>query len=105
MQSFLGLPVTMSSIRMDDNQLIAVSQKARRNPTKEGYLCRIDTAKGKRGTEKWCVVYCNMLFYFDSMTSLKPAGVIFLEERLCRPAVSDSQSECPPGYDVEVSIG
>ena len=105
MQSFLSLPISSmySAIRVDESQLTELSSRARRNPIKEGCLCKISDTKGKKATEKWCAVYCNMLFYYDT-TSYKPSGVIFLEDCHCHPVVSEAaQSDCPPRYDVEVS--
>ncbi|XP_047140440.1 ras-specific guanine nucleotide-releasing factor 1 isoform X1 [Hydra vulgaris] len=38
-----------------------------------------------RWQKRWCAVYCNMLFYFESDTSPKPQGVVFLEDVCVNP--------------------
>lgn len=102
MQSLLSGHVMMYSIKLDENQLTELSQLARQNPTKEGCLCKVDT-KGRRGTEKLCVLHHNMMFYFDPSSCSKPTGVIFLEGCHCYPIVAElAQNDYPSSYDVEV---
>ena len=102
MQTFLSLPSlpVMCSIRVDDAQLFELGSRAKKNPTKAGTLCKVDI-KSKKGSEKWCVLQHNLLFYYESEASTKPAGVIFLEGCLCYPAVVEV-SDCPPRYEREV---
>lgn len=70
------------SIRFDEHQLVELAAKSRQHSTKKGYLLKSDP-KLKRLTPRWCTVYQNFFFYFES-ESAKPLGVIVLEGCTCK---------------------
>lgn len=71
------------AIRYDEQQLLDIAAKARVQCTKKSYLHKSDP-KLKKLTHRWCCVYLNMLFYFESESVTKPLGVILLEGCMCR---------------------
>ena len=76
--------LTPFSIRYEEQQLLDLAAKARHHGAKRGYLHKADT-KLKKLTSRWCCVYMNFLFYFESESCTKPHGVVFLEGCACRP--------------------
>ena len=72
------------AIRYDEQQLLDIAAKARVQSSKRSYLHKSDP-KLKRLTQRWCCVYQNMLFYFESESVTKPLGVILLEGCICKP--------------------
>ena len=75
--------LTTVSIRFDEQQLLDLAAKARVQGEKRGYLHKADM-KLKKLTQRWCCVFHNFLFYFESESCTKPLGVVFLEGCLCR---------------------
>ena len=90
----------MFSVRIEDFQLSELSSRAKKQPAKQGLLRKVDL-KGKKSSEKWCCVYQNFLFYYETVTSPKPSGVVLLEGCLCTSATVDLP-ECT-SRDKEVS--
>lgn len=72
------------SIRFDEQQLLDIAAKARVQSCKKGYLHKSDP-KLKKLTQKWCCIYQNMFFYFESESVPKPLGVVLLEECTSKP--------------------
>lgn len=70
---------------MDEQQLLDIAAKARIHGCKRGYLLKADSSKLKRLANRWCCVFNNTLFYFESESVPKPLGVVFLEGTSCRP--------------------
>lgn len=86
------------SLRLDEQQLLEMAAKARVHGCKRGYLLKGDSAKLKRLNNRWCSVYNNTLFYFESESVPKPLGVVFLEGTNCRPVEQIGL----PGREIEV---
>lgn len=70
------------AVRYDEQQLLDIAAKARLQCSKKSYLHKSDH-KLKKLTPKWCCVYMNMFFYFESESLTKPLGVILLEGCVC----------------------
>ena len=62
------------AIRFDEQQLLDMAAKARLQCSKKAYLHKSD-AKLSRLKQRWCCIYQNMLFYFESESIPKPVGV------------------------------
>ena len=91
--------LTTISIRFDEQQLLDLAAKARVQGNKRGYLHKADP-KLRKLTLRWCCVYQNFLFYFESESCTKPLGVVFLECCTCRPVDQIGV----PARDVDVSL-
>ena len=87
------------SIRFDEQQLLELATRARVQASKKGYLHKSDQ-KVKKLTLRWCCVYSNFLFYFESESCTKPLGVVFLEGTACVPV----EQIGIPAREVEVRI-
>ena len=85
------------SLRLDEQHLLDLAAKARAHGCKRGYLLKGDSSKLKR---RWCCVFSNTLFYFESESVPKPLGVIFLEGTNCLPVEQIGL----PGREVEVRM-
>lgn len=72
------------TIRFDEQQLLELASKARIHSNKKGYLQKCDH-KFKKLTSRWCCLYQNVMFYFESEGAAKPSGVVFLEGTSCTP--------------------
>ncbi len=70
------------SVRLDEQQLVDLATKARVQGTKRGYLHKSDS-KLKKLSQRWCCVFSNYLFYFESESCTRPLGVVFLEGCTC----------------------
>ena len=73
-----------STIRFEELQLLELATKSRVHGCKRAYLQKCDH-KLKKVSQRWCCLFRNMLFYFESESSPKPVGVVFLEGTICRP--------------------
>ncbi len=72
------------SVRFDEQQLVDLAAKARVQGTKRGYLHKSDS-KLKKLSQRWCCVFSNLLFYFESESCTRPLGVVYLEGCTCLP--------------------
>lgn len=75
------------SLRMNEIQLYALSEKALNDNGLRGYLFKrsSDTSKWQL---RWFVLFQNLLFYYENENSNKPSGVIFLEGSYCDKVVN-----------------
>ena len=78
------------AIRFDDQQLLDMAAKSRVQGSKRAYLHKSDP-KLKRLSQRWCCIYQNMLFYFESESVPKPLGVVLLEGCVCKPVEQAGQ--------------
>ena len=83
----------MSSVRLEEGQLVELSLQARKHPVRQGFLVKVDH-KGKKTVQKWILLYRNFLFCFDSEISSKPSCVIIVESCICSPIDTDLP-DCP----------
>lgn len=63
---------------MNELQLFALSEKALNDNGLKGYLFKRTTESGKWQC-RYFVQFQNLLFYYESDSTPKPSGVIFLE--------------------------
>ncbi|XP_078531441.1 ras-specific guanine nucleotide-releasing factor 2 isoform X1 [Lissotriton helveticus] len=73
------------SVRYNEGHLLHLSLLARREGSKRGPLAR-RTAEGGRWHDKWFSLFQNVLFYFESEQSGRPAGLYLLEGASCERA-------------------
>ncbi|KAH8042512.1 hypothetical protein HPB51_023840 [Rhipicephalus microplus] len=70
------------ALRMNDAQLLSLSEKALHDNCLRGYLCK-RTADSARWQLRWFVLYQNLLFYYENDSTTRPSGVLFLEGSYC----------------------
>lgn len=87
------------SLRFDEQQLLDLAAKARVHCSVKGYLHKSD-AKLKRLTQRWCCIYRNFFFYFESESVPKPLGIVLLEGFSCKSVeqVGQAVNEVRIGY-------
>uniref|UniRef100_A0A670Y3C5 Ras protein specific guanine nucleotide releasing factor 2 n=1 Tax=Pseudonaja textilis TaxID=8673 RepID=A0A670Y3C5_PSETE len=75
------------SVRYNEGHALYLAVLARKEGTRRGYLSK-KTAETSRWHDKWFALYQNMLFYFESEQSARPAGVYMLEGCSCERALA-----------------
>ena len=73
------------SLKFDEHQLFDLAVKARVRGVKRGYLHKAADAKLKKLVPRWCCLFQNFLFYYESESVTKPTGVVFVEGTVCKP--------------------
>uniref|UniRef100_A0A670J409 Ras protein specific guanine nucleotide releasing factor 2 n=1 Tax=Podarcis muralis TaxID=64176 RepID=A0A670J409_PODMU len=73
------------SVRYNEGHALYLAVLARKEGTKRGYLSK-KTAETSRWHDKWFALYQNVLFYFESEQSARPAGMYMLEGCTCERA-------------------
>ncbi|XP_061477698.1 ras-specific guanine nucleotide-releasing factor 2 isoform X3 [Rhineura floridana] len=83
------------SVRYNEGHALYLAVLARKEGTKRGYLSK-KTAETSRWHDKWFALYQNMLFYFESEQSSRPAGMYMLEGCSCEraPAPKGASAVC-----------
>ncbi|CAO1412033.1 unnamed protein product [Diamesa serratosioi] len=71
-------PKMQRSVRVNENQLIMLSDKAQYDHSMHGYLHK-RTSDNNKWQMRWFLLYQNLMFYYESETSSRPSGIIFLE--------------------------
>lgn len=71
------------SLRMNELQLLALSEKALHDNGLRGYLFK-RTNENSKWQLRWFIIFQNLLFYFENENGGRPSGVIFLEGELVR---------------------
>lgn len=91
---------SQSRLRVNEAQLVALSLKARASPDHAGWVKKksgdggVQVPGSPRWQKRWLVLHRNILYYFESETSQRPQGVIFVEQCDCRRV--DYIVESPP---------
>ncbi|KAL0820867.1 hypothetical protein ABMA28_005534 [Loxostege sticticalis] len=75
-------PKIQRSIRVNDGQLIALSDRAQYDHSQAGYLHK-RSADNTKWQLRWFILYQNMLFYYESENNTRPTGVLLLEGSYC----------------------
>eukprot|EP00102_Acyrthosiphon_pisum_P026621 XP_016663831.1 PREDICTED: ras-specific guanine nucleotide-releasing factor 2-like isoform X2 [Acyrthosiphon pisum] len=75
-------PKMQRCVRVVDNQLLMLSDRARTDSTLTGNLHKKASDSG-RWKNRFFVLYQNILFYYDYESCNKPSGVILLEGSYC----------------------
>uniref|UniRef100_A0A8B9PK25 PH domain-containing protein n=1 Tax=Apteryx owenii TaxID=8824 RepID=A0A8B9PK25_APTOW len=93
------------SVRCNEGHALYLALLARKEGTKRGYLSK-KTAETSRWHEKWFALYQNVLFYFESEQSARPAGMYMLEgcncERVPAPKAAAAGSAKDAALDKQV---
>lgn len=76
-------------MRMNELQLLALSEKALHDNGIRGYLFK-RTSENSKWQLRYFVLFQNILFYFENDAATKPAGLIFLEGSYCDKMVTPS---------------
>lgn len=96
------------SVRYNEGHALYLAVLARKEGTRRGYLSK-KTAETSRWHDKWFALYQNMLFYFESEQSARPAGVYMLEgcscERALAPKGASAVSVKESSLDKQVAAG
>ncbi|XP_035773427.1 ras-specific guanine nucleotide-releasing factor 2-like isoform X3 [Anopheles albimanus] len=88
-------PKMQRSVRVNENQLIMLSDRAQYDHSMHGYLHK-RTSDNNKWQMRWFVLYQNLLFYYESEQSSRPSGLIFLEGCYCERLVSAPSISGPP---------
>ncbi|XP_065221705.1 ras-specific guanine nucleotide-releasing factor 2-like isoform X3 [Planococcus citri] len=80
-------PKMQRSIRVNDSQLVMLSERAHFDHSRAGYLHK-RTADSNKWQLRWFVLYQNLLFYYDSEACNRPSGVVFLEGCYCERIIT-----------------
>ncbi|XP_046966923.1 ras-specific guanine nucleotide-releasing factor 1-like [Vanessa cardui] len=90
-------PKIQRSIRVNDGQLIALSERAQYDHSQTGYLHK-RSSDNTKWQLRWFVLYQNLLFYYESENNTRPTGVLLLEgsycERLSKAPMERNASFC-----------
>lgn len=89
-----------SSLRISEEQINHLASMARHEHSKSGRVFLKNHENTGKWLPRWCALYQNFLFYFESEDSVKPLGAIYLEhsscERLCLTNLKDSENQVWP---------
>ncbi|XP_039758635.1 ras-specific guanine nucleotide-releasing factor 1-like [Pararge aegeria] len=90
-------PKIQRSVRVNDGQLVTLSDRAQYDHSQAGYLHK-RSADNTKWQLRWFVLYQNMLFYYESENNTRPTGVLLLEgsycERLSKSPMERNASFC-----------
>ncbi|XP_026727607.1 ras-specific guanine nucleotide-releasing factor 2-like isoform X2 [Trichoplusia ni] len=90
-------PKYQRSIRVNDGQLIALSDRAQYDHSQAGYLHK-RSSDNTKWQLRWFILYQNLLFYYESENNTRPTGVLLLEgsycERLSKAPMERNASFC-----------
>ncbi|XP_050595324.1 ras-specific guanine nucleotide-releasing factor 1-like isoform X1 [Bombus affinis] len=75
-------PKMQRTVRVNDSQLIMLSEKAHYDHSFTGYLHK-RTADSAKWQLRWFVLYQNLLFYYENESCSRPSGVVLLEGCYC----------------------
>ncbi|XP_014483395.1 PREDICTED: ras-specific guanine nucleotide-releasing factor 2-like isoform X5 [Dinoponera quadriceps] len=75
-------PKMQRTVRVNDAQLVMLSERAHYDHSLTGYLHK-RAADSTKWQLRWFVLYQNMLFYYENETCTRPSGVIMLEGCYC----------------------
>ncbi|XP_045481694.1 ras-specific guanine nucleotide-releasing factor 1-like isoform X2 [Harmonia axyridis] len=80
-------PKMQRTIRVNDNQLIMLSERAHYDHSQTGYLHKRSSDCSKWQL-RWFVLYQNLLFYYDSEHCSRPSGILLLEGCYCERLIT-----------------
>uniref|UniRef100_A0A8D2KZI9 Ras protein specific guanine nucleotide releasing factor 2 n=1 Tax=Varanus komodoensis TaxID=61221 RepID=A0A8D2KZI9_VARKO len=86
------------SVRYNEGHALYLAVLARKEGTRRGYLSK-KTAETSRWHDKWFALYQNMLFYFESEQSARPAGMYMLEGCSCERAPAPKSASAASAKD------
>ncbi|KAF5272850.1 hypothetical protein FQR65_LT00446 [Abscondita terminalis] len=80
-------PKMQRTIRVNENQLIMLSERAQNDNSQSGYLHK-RSADSSKWQLRWFVLYQNLMFYYDSEQCHRPSGVLLLEGCYCERLIT-----------------
>ncbi|CAG9855230.1 unnamed protein product [Phyllotreta striolata] len=80
-------PKMQRTIRVNENQLIMLSERAHYDHSQAGYLHK-RSADSNKWQMRWFVLYQNLLFYYDSESCHRPSGILMLEGCYCERLIT-----------------
>ncbi|XP_069969956.1 ras-specific guanine nucleotide-releasing factor 2 isoform X2 [Penaeus vannamei] len=80
-------PKMQRTIRINENQVLMLAEKARHDHNYSGYLYKRSSDSNKWQL-RWFTLYQNLLFYSEGESSVKPSGVIMLEGCYCERLIT-----------------
>ncbi|XP_050725757.1 ras-specific guanine nucleotide-releasing factor 2-like isoform X5 [Eriocheir sinensis] len=80
-------PKMQRTIRINENQVLMLAEKARHDHNYSGYLYKRSSDSNKWQL-RWFTLYQNLLFYSEGEASVKPSGVIMLEGCYCERLIT-----------------
>ncbi|XP_043486896.1 ras-specific guanine nucleotide-releasing factor 2-like isoform X2 [Polistes fuscatus] len=90
--SIMLSPKMQRTVRINDSQLVMLSEKAHFDNSMTGYLHK-RTADSAKWQLRWFVLYQNLLFYYENDTCSRPSGVILLEGCYCNRLITAKGKE------------
>ncbi|XP_066581022.1 ras-specific guanine nucleotide-releasing factor 2-like [Prorops nasuta] len=75
-------PKMQRTVRVNDSQLVMLSERAHYDHSKSGYLHK-RTADSAKWQLRWFILYQNLLFYYENDSCSRPSGVVLLEGCYC----------------------
>ncbi|XP_056645864.1 ras-specific guanine nucleotide-releasing factor 2-like [Diorhabda sublineata] len=92
-------PKMQRTIRVNESQLIMLSERAHYDYSQAGYLHK-RSGDSNKWQMRWFVLYQNLLFYYDSEHCHRPSGILILEGCYCeRLITTGSASKSKDGSD------
>ncbi|XP_026480897.1 ras-specific guanine nucleotide-releasing factor 1-like [Ctenocephalides felis] len=85
-------PKMQRTVRVNDSQLVMLSDRAHYDHSQSGYLHK-RTADSGKWQLRWFVLYQNLLFYYETEGSGKPSGVLLLEGCYCERLITSTQTQ------------
>ncbi|PZC75040.1 hypothetical protein B5X24_HaOG206811 [Helicoverpa armigera] len=70
-------PKIQRSVRVNDGQLLALSDRAQYDHSQAGYLHK-RSSDNTKWQLRWFILYQNMLFYYESENNTRPTGFCFV---------------------------
>ncbi|KAJ6634992.1 Ras-specific guanine nucleotide-releasing factor 1, partial [Pseudolycoriella hygida] len=80
-------PKMQRSVRVNDAQLLMLAERAQYDHSMHGLLQKRSTDNHKWQL-RWFILYQNLLFYYETETSSRPSGLIFLEGSYCERLIA-----------------
>ncbi|XP_076294613.1 ras-specific guanine nucleotide-releasing factor 2 isoform X2 [Lasioglossum baleicum] len=94
----------MQRVKVNDSQLIMLSEKAHQDYTMKGPLHK-RTEDMARWQLRWFLLYQNLLFYYENEQCSRPNGVVLLEGCYCETLITAKGKESEKQHEMNVTNG
>lgn len=78
--------------KINEAHINTIALKARLDHRECGYLWKRSNDSGGKWQTKWFALYQNFLFYYETVNSTKPLGLILLEGCYCNRIVTNTKN-------------
>ncbi|XP_034943189.1 ras-specific guanine nucleotide-releasing factor 2-like [Chelonus insularis] len=95
-------PKMQKSVRVNDSQILMMSERAHRDHSLAGYLHK-RTADLTKWQLRWFVLYQNLLFYYENESYTRPSGIVLLEGCYCDRLIPTRGKESEKQYCFAIS--